>query len=539
MRKNVFGASCRWVVGLLIFFGARVTASAQYFVHYATAARHLPSNQVNCLLVDQARNLWVGTDKGLAKFSTADSAWQTVDLPALGQITALALDSEGQVWASGYLQSVKLVQLDANGQILFMSEVPNFQNKNLHVNGLAVDKKGRKWLATDEGGIWMIDQNNKWFCYDQSTQPDMPTNKITSLVIDETDTKWFGTEMGLLSTEEGTDWPLYYVEGAVNASAADGAGTVCVGVVNRKGRSEMYCNKDVYKLLGQPQKGSAFKISAILMEGAGVVWAVGTGIARYAKSSKEVFDLDNSGLTSNLATSIVKSSLRSGEKVFWIGTADQGLFLLRFTPPPVVAAPELEPVVARVETKELDLAKAVALPAGNQPKPVLKTVEVVALPETKPEPEREVEPQPKPEPAPEETKPAPKVEALTLNDQKIKAGETISLEKLSFVKGSARLTDYIGADVLVKFMQAHPNVEIELAGHTDKNPDPWHPEYERISRQHYELSKQRVETVSNYLIKNGIAPERIKTQAFGGEKPVVNKSSEKNMRVDLKLLKVN
>ena len=530
MRKNVIDLlrPWWWGVGFLLSLGADFTAAAQYFTQIATLDDHLPSNKVNCLVTDRAQNVWVGTDKGLAKFSAKDSTWQTIDLPEIGQVTALAVDSQGQIWVSGLQQSVKLVQLDISGKVLFQSEVPNFQNKSLYVNGLAVDKQRRKWLATDEGGVWMIDQNNKWFCYDQSTQPDMPTNKMNSVVIDETDTKWFGTEMGLLSTEDGKDWPLYYVEGAVNASAADGAGTVCVGVINRKGRSEMYCNKDVYKLVGQRQKDNAFKIRAILMEEqGGVVWAVGTGIARYAKSSKDIFDLDNSGLTSNLATCIDKSVSRSGEKVFWVGTADKGVFLLRFSAPPAILVEEPVVAMAKVETKELDLHQPVTLPAGvigHQPE--LRKVEIVALPEVKPEPE------PEPEPKPAEV-------AVTLNEQKIKAGETISLEKLSFVKGSARLTDYIGADVLVKFMQAHPNVEIELSGHTDKNPDTWHPEYARISSQHLELSKQRVETVANYLIKKGIAPERIRTKAYGGEKPLVNKSSEKNMRVDLKLLKVN
>jgi outer membrane protein OmpA-like peptidoglycan-associated protein len=36
----------------------------------------------------------------------------------------------------------------------------------------------------------------------------------------------------------------------------------------------------------------------------------------------------------------------------------------------------------------------------------------------------------------------------------------------------------------------------------------------------------------------GIAPERIMLEAYGGEKPLVNKSSPDNMRVEMKILSI-
>jgi outer membrane protein OmpA-like peptidoglycan-associated protein len=125
-----------------------------------------------------------------------------------------------------------------------------------------------------------------------------------------------------------------------------------------------------------------------------------------------------------------------------------------------------------------------------------------------------------------------------LQNQTIKKGDLVKLQNINFAKGSFKLTDYRGADLVLNFLRDNPGVNIALIGHSDKNPDPSHPEYEKIKKAHYELSLNRVQMVADYLIGMGIAPERITLEAYGGERPLVNKSSPDNMRVELKILSI-
>ena len=88
-------------------------------------------------------------------------------------------------------------------------------------------------------------------------------------------------------------------------------------------------------------------------------------------------------------------------------------------------------------------------------------------------------------------------------------------------------------------MLENTSVEIELAGHSDRDPMPNEDNYEEIKKQYLELSQRRVEAVANYLTNSGVAPSRISTKAFGGSKPLVAaKYSEKNRRVELKITKI-
>jgi outer membrane protein OmpA-like peptidoglycan-associated protein len=512
---------------------------AQNFTRYGTA-QGLPAAKVRCLASDAEQNVWAGTERGLAKFTSADSTWRTFNAPELGQISALAVDRAGHVWVGTFHQGIKLVQVASNGQVLSQVEMPDFQrNKDLFINGIAIDKKGNKWLATAEGGVWMIDEAGKWTNFGMENQPRVfMTNTILSIAIDEDDVKWIGTDEGLLSTPDGQKWDTYELAGAINAVTADGKSQVCVSVLDRKGRTTLYCNRELFK---NTNKAQVFRIQDILIHDNGTVWAAGTGLGQYVKNSRQTFDIDNSGFNSNLATCLASTQFK-GERFVWIGTEDKGVYRLDFrakqakpaepeaepvlaqlepAPPP---QPEPEPIVARVDTK----------PVGN--KPVNAPVDVPIRADVKPK-KVEVVAVPQPEPEPE-VKPAPK-EEVVINNQKVKKGETINLEKITFVKGSDRLTDYLGADVLVKFMLDNPNVSIELAGHADKNPEPGHPEYQRISTYHLDLSRRRVETMVNYLVKKGVDPARIATQAYGGERPLVNAASPKNMRVELKVLNIN
>ena len=77
-------------------------------------------------------------------------------------------------------------------------------------------------------------------------------------------------------------------------------------------------------------------------------------------------------------------------------------------------------------------------------------------------------------------------------------------------------------------MRANPQWSVLISGHTDNVGD---------SRLNLALSENRAKVVANYLIRQGIADERITTEGFGGKRPIANNSIEskrsKNRRVEI------
>lgn len=115
-----------------------------------------------------------------------------------------------------------------------------------------------------------------------------------------------------------------------------------------------------------------------------------------------------------------------------------------------------------------------------------------------------------------------------------KAGKTTQLQALRFMQSKAELLPDAqpALDQLLAFLRDHATVEIELDGHTDNQGD---------FDENLRLSKQRVEVVKDYLVRNGIAANRIVTRGYGPTRPVASNNSETtrqlNRRVEMTVIK--
>ena len=81
---------------------------------------------------------------------------------------------------------------------------------------------------------------------------------------------------------------------------------------------------------------------------------------------------------------------------------------------------------------------------------------------------------------------------------------------------------------IVVFLQQHPNLSVALAGHADGVGTP------AVNEQ---ISWQRARAVQYYLLSEGIADQRIKTDGRGDREPLYPNTSEalraKNRRVEI------
>lgn len=94
-------------------------------------------------------------------------------------------------------------------------------------------------------------------------------------------------------------------------------------------------------------------------------------------------------------------------------------------------------------------------------------------------------------------------------------------------------------DKLVELLNDNPEIIIEMGSHTDS-----------IASNSYnlQLSQRRAESTVNYLIKNGIAPQRLVAKGYGEEKPIARNTHpdgtdnpegrQRNRRTEFKILEI-
>ncbi|MBX2969135.1 MAG: OmpA family protein [Cyclobacteriaceae bacterium] len=117
--------------------------------------------------------------------------------------------------------------------------------------------------------------------------------------------------------------------------------------------------------------------------------------------------------------------------------------------------------------------------------------------------------------------------------KKHSAGYVMRLDNLIFEVAKSKIDpdSYAELDLLVKMMNEHKSMVIQLEGHTDYLGD---------AKKNLKLSQDRVDAVRDYLIARGIHKNRIKLKAFGGTMPLSRDNTPEghrlNRRVEVRIL---
>ncbi len=107
----------------------------------------------------------------------------------------------------------------------------------------------------------------------------------------------------------------------------------------------------------------------------------------------------------------------------------------------------------------------------------------------------------------------------------------VVLEGIKFQLGTAKLTeeDHAVLQRVAKILQNHPDLNLEVAGHTDSIGD---------AASNQRLSTIRAQAVLNYLVTQGVAAERLQAKGYGSENPIADNSTSagraQNRRVELR-----
>ncbi|MBN2664783.1 MAG: PD40 domain-containing protein [Bacteroidales bacterium] len=123
---------------------------------------------------------------------------------------------------------------------------------------------------------------------------------------------------------------------------------------------------------------------------------------------------------------------------------------------------------------------------------------------------------------------------LSIYLKPIVEGEKINLKNTFFETDSYNINpkSYVELNKLVDFLKLNLNVQIQVAGHTDNIGS---------SDYNLKLSKNRAESIRNYLIDKEIQPNRISSIGYGYTKPIADNQTEEgrklNRRTEIIILK--
>ncbi len=112
---------------------------------------------------------------------------------------------------------------------------------------------------------------------------------------------------------------------------------------------------------------------------------------------------------------------------------------------------------------------------------------------------------------------------------KIETGRTYVVDDITFETDSAYLKKE-SLPILKQVLQIldkNPGISLEISGHTDNRGE---------NNYNLHLSERRADAVAEYMIKNGISPERVQSTGYGETKPVADNNTDagrqKNRRTE-------
>jgi outer membrane protein OmpA-like peptidoglycan-associated protein len=116
----------------------------------------------------------------------------------------------------------------------------------------------------------------------------------------------------------------------------------------------------------------------------------------------------------------------------------------------------------------------------------------------------------------------------------LKSDNELEIKNLAFEADSFNLkpSSYLSLNQIFNFLLANPNISLEIGGHTNSLPP---------AAICDSLSLRRARSVRNYLVDQGIQPERLKAVGYGKRRPLVSNKTitgrAKNQRVEIKIIK--
>jgi ligand-binding sensor domain-containing protein/signal transduction histidine kinase len=282
----------------------------------------LPDNSVTCLLQTQDGFLWIGTEKGLARFDGVK--FVPLRLPASDgggpeEITALYQDAGERLWIGTRQEGLWRL---ADGVVRRVQPTRGLESSA--VTCIAGDRLGGLWVGTTNGLTRFNGTNVICFTVAQG----LPSDIISSVHVSGPDSVWITTRKGMCQLKEGRFSPLEF------HTDSPGSSPEMIGIYNDQ-RGNLWAFGDTYLVnLNDGKRFNYFRSGDTLSlriwsscEGRdGQLWlgTSGQGVFSFAEGHFRPVLLRDATLGSD-----VQAIHEDNEGNLWLGTFSSGLVRLQ------------------------------------------------------------------------------------------------------------------------------------------------------------------------------------------------------------------
>ncbi len=123
---------------------------------------------------------------------------------------------------------------------------------------------------------------------------------------------------------------------------------------------------------------------------------------------------------------------------------------------------------------------------------------------------------------------------LDPSDDVVKIGVPVILDGITFATGKSEITPQSENTLrkALKTLQTYSDISVEISGHTDNVGS---------DASNQKLSERRANAVRDWLIREGISPDRITAVGYGESQPTATNDTpegrQKNRRIEFKRIK--
>jgi ligand-binding sensor domain-containing protein len=309
-----------------------VNSGLQTSISLAPVCNELTYPQYLC--IDQKKNCWIGTHDQLIKINA--TSVNRYPFPAGKSLTAIAANGDKIFFSlTDYSGTCDVYVYDLINSTKEPLEQKLFSFDSRYITAACKDPvSGGFWCATYDGKIITIDAQNNHSVFTTGNSV-LPSNSISSLIIDKSDNLWIGTGNGIAHYDK-TKWTTWTSQADslpgldASALAIDSSGTVWSGFRQNPVMSSLNSGlASFYSDRWHVVKRNYISVNAIAFDNTGNQWIVSNdGVFRNKEQQLErVFQTVYSSDRKIALGTTVNTIAFDKNSIPWIGT---GLGLKRF-----------------------------------------------------------------------------------------------------------------------------------------------------------------------------------------------------------------
>lgn len=322
--------------------------TARNIRHQPGNPKSLPGNTVRAIYRDSQKNIWVGTNNGLALFNPQTQEFITfrhdpLNPNSLGDnhVYDIREMNDGSLWISTDMAGISI--LDLGSITLLDPKMVTFRNLSItknhyglsssNVRALFQDSYDNIWIGHYNRGIDFIGNKPPVFqvlLHSTDRYRDTNEKQIWDICIDKNQQLWVGTENEIMAIQDNKIKKTInihpYLSRAssnvyINKIRSDSNGTLWFGTAIG---DVFQLNPDNYQVKRIPFNDRGEYVHEFYEESGGKMW-IGTENGLYSYQNGAI--VEEKEINNQLEDKMIYGILRDKEGKLWVGTFGKGIFI--------------------------------------------------------------------------------------------------------------------------------------------------------------------------------------------------------------------